>query len=657
MRKVGMKTEIEFSGSLLRMSYCGNGIWRIQSVKDNETDDFGAAQILSRDLGEEPFSDVVSVSTKETDSFCEVKASDGNCVKVDSRSITFFDADGKERKKITSVKVNNTDSYVTVALSPEDFVYGTGERFDKVNQRGRKLQIYSIDKWCRTKGNSYNPIPFVIISDCTAVYMNKFEHSVFSIKSTLKIKQKHTGIDLYVFISDSPEKILTSYSKITGFAPIPAEWNFGVLVCRYHPEFQTKEGVFAMSDAMEENDFPWDGIIMEGFRRWNKENFAELREISQKVHSDGKKLLVYDQCGRLPTPEWAQLLGLEDKHSVDSENGVWLHETRSMNLMDNFSRKNMRCIDLTSESSLKKWNEVWDEYLNDMLVDGAKIDFCEQFPDNIQLKFADGRKSPGAHHWYPVLYNTIMYKKFSTREFGGMNFSRGGGIGAQRYPFIWAGDQRREFYFLQPVVKAALSLGLSGVPYVSWDMSGYMPSFNPYDKKHEDRVFIRGLEFTAFSPVVQTHGKVKRPYDFDEHTKSVYRAYTKLHEALRPYFVEQSKVISETGLPMMRHLFLYDSSDIKCRGIEDEYMLGCGLLVAPILKNRYKRNIYLPKGDWINIFTGEEFKGGQLLKNYQVPLESIPVFKLKNADSEILETVLSDSAELINEINKLSDKG
>ena len=236
---------------------------------------------------------------------------------------------------------------------------------------------------------------------------------------------------------------------------------------------------------------------------------------------------------------------------------------------------------------------------------------------------------------------------------GGVCFSRGGGIGAQRYPFVWAGDQRREFFFLKVVIKAALSLGLSGVPFVSWDMAGYQPSFNPVDKRHEDRVFIRGLEFTAFSANIQTHGKIKRPYDFDEHTKDIYRAYSKLHNCLRPYLIEQAEVSCKTGLPLMRHLFLYDSEDKRNLDIEDEYMLGCGLLVAPVLGRKNKRSIYLPKGEWIDIFTGEEYTGGVMIKNRRVSPEAIPVFMIKGAPSECLESVLNDAKPLIDEINSL----
>ena len=104
----------------------------------------------------------------------------------------------------------------------------------------------------------------------------------------------------------------------------------------------------------------------------------------------------------------------------------------------------------------------------------------------------------------------------------------------------------------------------------------------------------------------------------------------------------------------MRHLFLYDPSDEKIFDIEDEYMLGGCLLVAPVLKRKTKRNIYLPKGRWINIFDGTEYEGGQTLRNYKVPLEAIPVFRLADAESGCLETVLQNAKPLLDKISELS---
>ena len=653
----GSNITFDFKGVNLLLNCTENGVWRLRSEKNSSYDNMGAAQTLARDLGEEYEKTALPVEFENGNGSFTVKEQSGSYVTFDKNSVSFFDASSRKIREIISVRNENGSAFVCLKAFKDERFYGTGERFDCVNQRGKKLNIYAVDRWCQTKGNSYIPIPFLFSSRCNALLMNRYEYSVFDICSSKKdeitIEQKYAPLDLYIFTGGTPADVFAAYCRLTGFAPLPPEWSFGTLVCRYHPEFQTKEGVFAMADAMKENDFPWDAVILEGFRPYKKENLPELREISGHIHSLGKKVMLYEQCGRFPGDS-EELCGLDDSYAVSSSEGVWLDETSSFNIVDNFNKKKMRCIDLTSERSREKWHEFWDGYINDIGVEGAKIDFCEQFPDRETIKFADGRNPMAAHHWFPTLYNILQFRHFSTRPQGGVNFSRGGGIGAQRYPFVWAGDQRREFFFLKVVIKAALSLGLSGVPFVSWDMAGYQPSFNPIDRRHEERVFIRGLEFTAFSANIQTHGKVKRPYDFDSHTKDVYHAYSHLHECLKPYLIEQSRITCETGVPLMRHLFLYDPSDEKTFDIEDEYMLGRGLLVAPVLKRKKRRNIYLPKGKWIDIFNGVQYEGGQTLRNYKVPLESIPVFRLADAESGCLDTVLENAKPLLNKITELS---
>lgn len=220
-----------------------------------------------------------------------------------------------------------------------------------------------------------------------------------------------------------------------------------------------------------------------------------------------------------------------------------------------------------------------------------------------------------------------------------MCFSRGGGIGAQRYPFLWAGDQLREWKFLRTTLTGVLSSGLSGIPFMSYDMAGYRPANNPRSNA-EERVFIRGAQMACFSSNMQTHGKVLRPYDFEEPIKDIYREYAKLHQALRPYLLEQAAVSCETGMPLMRHLWLYDPSDANTWGIEDEYLLGCALLVAPVLKDTARRDIYLPRGQWRNLFDGKVYEGGQTLKGFEAAFSRVPVFVLEGHSSETLDGVL-----------------
>jgi alpha-D-xyloside xylohydrolase len=214
---------------------------------------------------------------------------------------------------------------------------------------------------------------------------------------------------------------------------------------------------------------------------------------------------------------------------------------------------------------------------------------------------------------------------------------------------MWAGDQARGYHSLGWQLTAVLSSGLSGVPYMSYDMSGYQ--YKGVSRKIEDEagVFLRGTQFTAFTLCMQTHGHVRRSYQFAEqdpnylYVTEIYRAYTKLHEHLTPYITELAEIASTTGMPVMRHLILGWQDDKNVYNVEDEYTFGDAFLLAPILTEKNSRDIYLPEGEWIDLNTGEEYTvdaSGLWLEDYEATIAELPTFYNKNTVSEIAPTLV-----------------
>jgi alpha-D-xyloside xylohydrolase len=287
-------------------------------------------------------------------------------------------------------------------------------------------------------------------------------------------------------------------------------------------------------------------------------------------------------------------------------------------------------------------------------VDGCKIDFCEQLPENYKLLYYDETvPTEGSHHWYPTAFCAMYWDLISSKPDSGMCYTRGGGIGSQRAPYMWAGDQARGYASLEWQLTAVLSSGLSGVPYMSYDMAGYKYGYR--DIAAESQVFIRGTQFTAFTVCMQTHGTVRRAYQFANedpnylYVTELYRAYVKLHEHLTPYITELCEVASTTGMPVMRHLILGWQNDKNVNNVEDEYTFGDAFLIAPILTEENVRKIYLPEGEWIDLNTGEEYtveKDGLWLEDYEADLATLPTFYNKNTVSEIAPTLVDGIMEL-----------
>lgn len=629
------------------LSYCGQEGWRLQNSLEGKISDCGAAQLLAYYMKEDNPCTTEKVKISKSDKSVILSATDGSTAEIQLSpfKITYKNPSGNEAAQINNIAISNGNTIVRGKLKDKEAMWGAGEHFDHVNQRGQHVEINAIDQWAEIKGNSYMPIPILLSSRGSGLFMNRYERMTIDVDS--RIVPKNTWqfcifdapCDLFVYTSEQPAEVLYGYSLLTGFSPEPAEWSYGSIICRYSPDFSTVQGVTDMAQAMEENDFPWDGVITESF---NNADEAGLRNMEQTVHGMGKKLMVYTQTGSNP---FRALTDETNYHVRNALTGsINLVPANSDNPADNPDAGSWRFLDITS-SEVRDYiyNQIWGNYVQNYGIDGAKVDFCELFPDTYELIMADGDTN-GAHHWYPVVYNTLLYKKLAENPNGTMTINRGGSIGAQRYPWIWLGDQKREFRFIEAQVKGVLSSGISGVPFITYDMAGYKEA-----AKNEADVFRRAVEFTAFIGNIQTHGTVKRAYDFDDETKSIYRKYAKIHDALRPYLVEQGKISCETGLPLVRHLALNYWQDQKVWDIEDEFMLGNMLLVAPILDKGNTRSIYLPVGNWINLWTGEKYEGGQTLNAYKVPYDDIPIFVNADESSEAFEQCRAEVIKLHNE--------
>lgn len=633
-----------------RLSFSAGG-WRLQTAQKDGTFDTGAGQMLAGFFDETPLEGGEKLSFTETD-VLTVKEPGGASFVISVAPFSFraYTPSGREAAAIDSLAVSEEYTVVRGSLLEKEAVFGTGERFNTVNQRGKIVDMTAIDIWCGIEGNSYMPIPTLLSSRGSGLFVNRYERMIFDLGATdenvWEIKLCAAPLDLYVFPTENPADVLRGYCEITGYAPQPADWMYGTTVCRYSPDFRTVEGVMDMVDAMEKNDFPWDNVIIEGWGTYEQNRWTELTSLVETLHGMGKKVLVYTTTGRAKGTALPLAYHVLQKDISNLEKSVQLPDTDSYNPADNPNPSTSRYVDITSDEAWKWWvNNVWDILINKVGIDGAKIDFCEQFPEHVDLFFDDSEaEASGAHHWYPTFYNKLMYDLFNTKEDGGMVLARGGGIGAQRYPFIWAGDQRREFKYLDAQLRACLSSGMSGVPFMSFDAAAYRPAQNGDPEAH---VFSRGIEFTAFTANIQTHGTVTRPYDFDDATKKIYHDYAWVHEALRPYIKEQGIVATETGMPLMRHLSLLWWEDETVWNIDNEYMLGEGLLVCPVLNSKMARDIYLPEGEWIHYLTGETYKGGQWLKDFAVAIDEIPVFVKADVQNETLEQCLSEIREIL----------
>ncbi len=252
---------------------------------------------------------------------------------------------------------------------------------------------------------------------------------------------------------------------------------------------------------------------------------------------------------------------------------------------------------------------------------------------------------------YPYYLSRAIYEgQIESGQTEIINLTRSGWIGSQRLgALLWSGDIKGDFPTLRKHIKAGLNIGLSGIPWWTTDIGGFWadPRVDGYTE-----VLIRWFQFGAFSPVMRIHG-VNQPgkeiegqivgtgapnevWSFGEEAYGIMSHYLDIRERLRPYIQKHMDIASENGTPVMRPLFFDFPDDEKSYTIEDQYMFGPDILVAPVLEAGAKsRAVYFPAGSkWKDALTGKKYEGGQTI-DYAVSIENIPLFTRNGFDFEV----------------------
>jgi alpha-glucosidase len=235
-----------------------------------------------------------------------------------------------------------------------------------------------------------------------------------------------------------------------------------------------------------------------------------------------------------------------------------------------------------------------------------------------------GKEIGMLHNIFPLAYAKAPYEKF--QEFNhmrGMNQTREGWAGIQRYPYIFAGDWPSEWQYFAPVIKAGLNIGISGVGNWAHCMGGFEHAADP-------ELYIRWVQFGMFSPVAlvfgMDHPGYKEPWSYGEDALRNFKKYDSLRYRLIPYIYQSAHNMHFSGMPIMRALVLDFQNDPNVYEIGDQYLFGESLMVCPVTtKGAQTRTVYLPEGEWYDYWTGKKYQGRQYI-HVVSPLDTMPVF-------------------------------
>lgn len=515
-------------------------------------------------------------------------------------------------------------------LSPGEKIFGCGESFTGLDKRGQKVVLWVDDANGAENRELYKPVPFFLSSRGYGMFLHTsgpvtcdFGHTFDSVNSLMLGDDE---VDVFVFLG-SPKDVLGEYTALTGRSPMTPVWSFGLWMsrCTYDRESQVRE----IAAKLRENKIPcdvlhldtgWFEIDWQCDFEFSKTRFPDAAGMLADLREKGFRV----SCWQLPyfVPQNRLFPELVEQNLVvrDAKGNLPYEDA----VLD-FS--NPRAVD---------WYQKKLAGLLDSGVSAIKVDFGEAAPEN--GLYASGRTGFYEHNLYPLRYNKAVADITKKVTGDDIIWARSAWAGSQRYPVHWGGDAESTDAGMAAQLRSGLSFGLSGFSFWSHDVGGF--TANTVEAMNPD-LLLRWLAFGVLTSHSRCHGLApKEPWLYGEEFMDRFRDIVDLKYRLMPYVYAQAKDSSDRGLPMLRALFVEFPEDPGSWLVDDEYLFGSQILVAPLLhESETKRAVYLPPGGWVDYQSGRRYEGGW----HEIEAGKIPAVILVREGSAIPHIALAQS--------------
>lgn len=493
---------------------------------------------------------------------------------------------------------DNTRSISPVwSLMPGEKIYGCGESPTALNKAGQKLNLFVTDPQGPETGDMYKPVPFYMSSRGYGMFMHTgapvtcdFGQSYIGAQ---KIFMADEVMDVFIFFGE-PKDILNEYTCLTGKAPMPPLWSFGTWMSRI-TYFSEKEGREVAANLRKNRipsdvihfDTGWFGVDWQCDYEFAKDRFDNPKKMLDDLRNDGFRTCLWQLPYFTPKNKFFPEL---------IEKGMYVRNGRGELPYEDV------VLDFTNPQTVKWYQEKIGNLLR-LGVGAIKVDFGEAAP--LEGIYSNGRSGLYEHNLYPLRYNKAVAEITKSVKGENIIWARSAWAGSQRYPLHWGGDAATNNTGLQGSIRAGLSLGLSGFSFWSNDIGGFVTS-------SPERLYRRWLPFGYLCSHSRVHGAPPtEPWLYDKKFMDYFRTCAEMKYRLMPYVYTQAKLCTEQGLPMVRALLLEFPGDPGAWTVDDEYMFGESILVAPLLEDGTSRDVYLPgSGKWIDYQTGKVYQPG-----------------------------------------------
>lgn len=563
---------------------------------------------------------------------------------------------------VLNCSIEGKEAVVSIELAYSG-VFGMGEKYDALNQKGKRVVNQVNEKFCFQGDKTYCPAPFFWTNTGFGLSVDSDETSFFAFEED-RILVRFPSASTFNIFTGTPDQIIREYMASLGESILPPKWVFEPWISanRWNNQEVTEE----VLEKLKRYQFPASVIVLEAwsdeatFYIWNGAKYIaktdgaafeysdfdftgspwpDPKKMIKKIHDAGLKLLLW----QIPVYKKQDPTEIDNmQNNLDREDAV----KNSLIVKEkdgspyeipkgNWFAGSM-IPDFTNPKTVEKWFNK-RKYLLDMGVDGFKTDGGE-FIHKEDVVFADGTTGKEGKNRYSADY-TMAYSKFIGTDRA--LFSRAGWMGQHMVPIHWAGDQQSQNCEMKSALTAGLSAALTGMLFWGFDLAGFAGPLPTAD------LYLRATQLACFTPIMQYHsepdgGQFKElmpgcegnnertPWNMAEMTDSPklmddVRFYHWLRMNLIPYLWQTAKEAVKDSIPMMRPLIYDWYEDEEVLKIDDMFMLGSSILVAPLLEeNRMSRRVYLPKGEWTAFFSRRVYHGESYIESEEEG--KIPVY-------------------------------
>ena len=492
-------------------------------------------------------------------------------------------------------------------LSPGERIYGCGESFTSLNKVGQKVHLSVTDPQGPETDGQYKPVPFYFSNRGYGVFMHTSAPVTCDFGASYigaqRLFMADEQVDFFIFFGE-PKDILNEYTEITGKSPMLPLWSFGTWMSRI-TYFSQEEGL-EIAHQLRAHKIPsdvihfdtgWFGVDWQCDYEFAKERFEDPVGMLKQLSKDGFHTCLWQLPYFTPKNRFFPEIIQKGLHVVNATGGMPVEDA---------------ILDFSNPETVS-WYQSKIEGLMKQGVSTIKCDFGEAAPYN--GFYHSGKGGLYEHNLYPLRYNKALWEVVERNHPGeGIIWARSAWAGSQRYALHWGGDAATNNIGMLGDLRGGLSFGLSGFSFWSHDMGGFVTA-SPED------IYRRWLPFGFLSSHTRAHGAPPtEPWLISESFTQAFRDCAEMKYKLMPYVYAQAKDCSERGLPMVRALLVEFPQDKGAWLVEDEYMFGSQMLVAPLLERGNSRDVYLPKGKWIDYQSGKVYEGGyQTIEAGKIP--------------------------------------